>query len=322
LKKKYYFPVFILGAILFFSLYILSRETNVKEIPVKNISVITRGKLSESWENFKQGAEQAGTDLNANIRMISLGNEESSKLEEQIELLEREVNSDADAIVIAPVDHEKMAESLAKMKRNIPVILVESSVDSRQQYEIIACDNKKMGSALAEEVMRHGNLRKKILLIGGDISCSSVLDREEAFRNTMKISYNKILEWDEADYSSETILSYLKSNNVDVIVAFDTEILENAAKALKEYEDQYPPQLTELYGVGSSSKVIRYLENDNIVSIVVQDDYSMGYLGVRDAINAINGKVEKEKTEIAFKIVDHEHMYSEENQRLLFPFVR
>ncbi|WP_394927155.1 substrate-binding domain-containing protein [uncultured Robinsoniella sp.] len=322
MKKKYYFPVFILGAILFFSLYILSRETNVKEIPVKNISVITRGKLSESWENFKQGAEQAGTDLNANIRMISLGNEESSKLEEQIELLEREVNSDADAIVIAPVDHEKMAESLAKMKRNIPVILVESSVDSRQQYEIIACDNKKMGSALAEEVMRHGNLRKKILLIGGDISCSSVLDREEAFRNTMKISYNKILEWDEADYSSETILSYLKSNNVDVIVAFDTEILENAAKALKEYEDQYPPQLTELYGVGSSSKVIRYLENDNIVSIVVQDDYSMGYLGVRDAINAINGKVEKEKTEIAFKIVDHEHMYSEENQRLLFPFVR
>lgn len=322
MKKKYYFPVFILGAILFFSLYILSRETNVKEIPVKNISVITRGKLSESWENFKQGAEQAGTDLNANIRMISLGNEESSKLEEQIELLEREVNSDADAIVIAPVDHEKMAESLAKMKRNIPVILVESSVDSRQQYEIIACDNKKMGSALAEEVMRHGNLRKKILLIGGDISCSSVLDREEAFRNTMKISYNKILEWDEADYSSETILSYLKSNNVDVIVAFDTEILENAAKALKEYEDQYPPQLTELYGVGSSSKVIRYLENDNIVSIVVQDDYSMGYLGVRDAINAINGKEEKEKTEIAFKIVDHEHMYSEENQRLLFPFVR
>lgn len=322
MKKKYYFPVFILGAILFFSLYILSRETNVKEIPVKNISVITRGKLSESWENFKQGAEQAGTDLNANIRMISLGNEESSKLEEQIELLEREVNSDADAIVIAPVDHEKMAESLAKMKRNIPVILVESSVDSRKPYEIIACDNKKMGTALAEEVMRHGNLRKKILLIGGDISCSSVLDREEAFRNTMKISYNTILDWEGADYSSDTILNYLRTNNVDVIVAFDTEILENAAKALKEYEDQYPPQLTELYGVGSSSKVIRYLENDNIVSIVVQDDYSMGYLGVRDAINAINGKEEKEKTEIAFKIVDHEHMYSEENQRLLFPFVR
>lgn len=322
MKKKYYFPVFILGAILFFSLYILSRETNVKEIPVKNISVITRGKLSESWENFKQGAEQAGTDLNANIRMISLGNEEANKLEEQIELLEREVNSDADAIVIAPVDHEKMAGSLEKMKRNIPVILVESSVDSRQPYEIIACDNKKMGTALAEEVMRHGNLRKKILLIGGDISCSSVLDREEAFRNTMKISYNTILEWEEADYSSDTILNYLRTNNVDVIVAFDTEILENAAKALKEYEDQYPPQLTELYGVGSSSKVIRYLENDNIVSIVVQDDYSMGYLGVRDAINAINGKEEKEKTEIAFKIVDHEHMYSEENQRLLFPFVR
>jgi len=322
LKKKYYFPVFILGAILFFSLYILSRETNIKEIPVKNISVITRGKLSESWENFKQGAEQAGTDLNANIRMISLGNEEANKLEEQIELLEREVNSDADAIVIAPVDHEKMTASLEKMKRNIPVIMVESSVDSRQPYEIIACDNKKMGTALAEEVMRHGNLRKQILLIGGDISCSSILDREEAFRNTMKISYNTILEWEGADYSSDTILNYLRTNNVDVIVAFDTEILENAAKALKEYEDQHPPQLTELYGVGSSSKVIRYLENDNIVSIVVQDDYSMGYLGVRDAINAINGKEEKEKTEISFKIVDHEHMYSEENQRLLFPFVR
>lgn len=322
MKKKYYFPVFILGAILFFSLYILSRETNVKELPVKNISVITRGKLSESWENFKQGAEQAGTDLNANIRMISLGNEEANKLEEQIELLEREVNSDADAIVIAPVDHEKMAWSLEKMKRNIPVILVESSVDSRQPYEVIACDNKKMGTALAEEVMRHGNLRKQILMIGGDISSSSILDREEAFRNTMKISYNTILEWEGADYSSDTILNYLRTNNVDVIVAFDTEILENAAKALKEYEDQYPPQLTELYGVGSSSKVIRYLENDNIVSIVVQDDYSMGYLGVRDAINAINGKEEKDRTEISFKIVDHEHMYSEENQRLLFPFVR
>lgn len=322
MKKRHIPLILTLAGILFICLNVLSGETGTKEVPVKNISIVTRGVLNESWENFKQGAEQAGLDMNAEIHFVSLSKNSKNKAQEQINLLNKEVNSKTDAIVIAPADYNRLAEPLDKIVAEIPVILVESNVNSDVPYNSITCDNKAMGDALAEEVMRHGNMRKRILIINEDTQCGSILEREQAFKEAMSISYNELIEWSDQPPTSKNILNYMLTNNVDVIVALDTEVLEEAANAVKDYEGYRNVNKIELYGVGSGSGVIDSLEKEYIMSTVIQDDFSMGYLGVKNAVYAINGDKKVEDGEITFTIVDHEHMYSEENQRMLFPFVR
>lgn len=322
MKQKHVPLILALGGILLICFVMLSQETKVREQPIKNISIVTRGPLNESWENFKQGAEQAGMDMNAEIHFVSLSKNGKDKVQEQIELLKREEASSSDAIVIAPADYTMLGKPLDNIMKNIPIILVESKVDSLRPYEAITCDNTAMGESLANEVMRHGNMRKKILIIDGGVNCGSILEREKSFEETMSISHNELIKWEDENVTDKDILDYLLREKVDVIAAMDTEVLEAAAEALKQFEEYQRVNKIELYGVGSGSKVIGYLEKDYITSTVVQDDFSMGYLGVKDAVNAINGKEKSKNAKITFTIVDHEHMYSEENQRLLFPFVR
>ena len=47
----------------------------------------------------------------------------------------------------------------------------------------------------------------------------------------------------------------------------------------------------------------------------------MGYLGIKVAVDSINGKKVEKNIDTGSKIITKENMYSQENQKLLFPFV-
>ncbi len=55
--------------------------------------------------------------------------------------------------------------------------------------------------------------------------------------------------------------------------------------------------------------------------IGVSNEYSIGYLSVRNAVKELRGE-EPENNEIRYSIIDASQMYTMENQRLLFPFVQ
>ena len=53
----------------------------------------------------------------------------------------------------------------------------------------------------------------------------------------------------------------------------------------------------------------------------MQNPYAMGYLGVENAYNLINGQsIEKKEVDTSLMIVTKENMYDDESQRLLFSF--
>lgn len=313
--------IFLLALVflLAISIVYLTGDVKPEEMKVENISIIIRGKTNEKWENLKQGAEQAGTDMNANISFISLSGE--NNISEQVRILNRELDGGVDAILISPVDYELMKPHIYKIKKKIPICLIESGLNDIGGYGYISCNNMKMGKDLAVEVNRHGNTRKNVMILDGKINCSSVQERKKAFIEEMKFSKNKLSEWNKVEYSWEVILEGLKTGEIDILVALDDSALENAAKALSEYRENEGKKI-EVYGVGNSRDIINYLEKDFIVSTAVQDDFSIGYLGVQNVINAMDGKQMVNNNEITYAMIDKEHMYSMQNQRLLFPFIR
>ena len=57
-----------------------------------------------------------------------------------------------------------------------------------------------------------------------------------------------------------------------------------------------------------------------IQAIVVQKPFNMGYLAIKTAVQAANGREVEPLIGTGSAIITKENMYSRENQKLLFPF--
>jgi ribose transport system substrate-binding protein len=75
----------------------------------------------------------------------------------------------------------------------------------------------------------------------------------------------------------------------------------------------------KIYGIANSSKSVYYLDNRLIKSLVYQDEFSIGYLGMT---NVLSEKSNAAEELIRYEVVDHDDMYNETYQKLLFPHVR
>ncbi len=62
------------------------------------------------------------------------------------------------------------------------------------------------------------------------------------------------------------------------------------------------------------------MEKDVIQSLVVQNPFSMGYLGVKYAVDAINNADIPQRVDTGSTVIDKNNMYLPENQKLVFPF--
>lgn len=320
-KKKRKMIIFLVLILIFsfFPLFtdILWVEKN-KEI--YNISVIIRGGNTESWAIMKQGIDQAALEMNAEIRFITLSEENS--VDEQTELINREINNGTDTILISPVDYEKMVEPIEMAMSKVPVVLIESTINSKKNLAYISCNNYEMGVSLAEEVIQNGNTKSKISIIASNLECSSINERYNGFKDTINKTNNtySLLElYVDEKVAYNKIMSLLEKNTSDVIIAFDAETLEIIAETKKDLNRTNSD--IEVYGIGSTSKIISLLEEKIINSIGVQNEFNIGYLGVKNAVDILRGR-KIENSIIESTIVTMRNMYSNENQRLLFPFIR
>lgn len=321
IKKK--LVVIILFIMLISSFLVLLNEGKKKDVNVYNFSVIIRGKNSEGWRIIKEGMDQAASEMNVNISFLTLLEENSIK--EQTELIERELNSGTDAILISPTDYKAMASIIENARKKMPVVLFESNIENNKNIPYISCDNYKLGQSLAEEVVRNGNTRGEVLIIKSDLNCSSINERYLGFIDEIDKSKNtyKFLELpkDEVELYNR-VREIIENNETDAIVAFEPSILESIGKA-KKYVSSISNLKSdvELYGTGSTSLIISLIEENIINSIAMQNEFNVGYLSIKASVSQIEKKAIDDSI-ITSTIINSRNMYSKENQRMLFPFVR
>lgn len=285
-----------------------------------NISIIIRGKMDDSWSNLKKGAENAAEDLNVNLRFVAaIG---GNTAEEQIELLQQEIEG-TDAVLISPVNRVLLRDYIKDLAdTNKPLILIESGISGENSIPIIQSDNVQMGKTLAESVINHGIRNKKVLILSGNGMCSSIIDRQRGFMQAMEDTENECSIVSAGSFEPEAIYVLMKDREPDVVVALDTAILENLVKGNAIYKTNYPDRKVGIYGSGCSSTVLKALENNEIVEITASDSFSIGYLGVQEAVKAIEKRAASSNEDIRYILTNSNKMYTDNHQKLLFPFVK
>lgn len=319
-KKPIIFMLFCLLIVSFISILFLASD---KETKIYNVAVIVRGRNSESWTIIKEGMEQAASEMNVNISFITLL--EENNIEEQKELIEREVENKVDAIVISPADYLELTNIIESTNKKTPIVLFESNIQTQVEIPYISCDNEELGKKLAEEVVRNGNTRSEITILRSQGNFSSTNERVKGFIEELKLSKNTYefldLPKHEEDISLK-INEIINNNSTNILVTFEPNILEIVGKAKRNFNNlNKNKSKIEVYGSGSSSVIVSLIEENSINGIAMQNEVNLGYLSIKIAVD----KIEKNKIEsskINSTIINSRNMYSKENQRMLFPIVK
>jgi ribose transport system substrate-binding protein len=107
--------------------------------------------------------------------------------------------------------------------------------------------------------------------------------------------------------------------SVKGIIALDAGTSIGVAEEIEKMGLQ---EKIKIVAIDSPPEVLEYLQEGVISATIIQKPFSMGYLGVKYALDASEDKPVPERVDTGTKVIDRENMFWSENQKLLFPFVK
>jgi ribose transport system substrate-binding protein len=121
---------------------------------------------------------------------------------------------------------------------------------------------------------------------------------------------------DTAEKLTEEIVE--KYPDIDAIVCLNAYGAVGTARAIDKLN---LAGKVKIIGFDSTPEEIGFMEKEVIQSLVVQNPFSMGYLGVKYAIGVIDNESVPKRMDTGSTVIDKNNMYLPENQKLLFPFM-
>ncbi|WP_312887389.1 substrate-binding domain-containing protein [Clostridium lacusfryxellense] len=116
----------------------------------------------------------------------------------------------------------------------------------------------------------------------------------------------------------QTDMVIKKHDKIDIIIALNAPATIGVANSIQNMNLQGK---IKVIGFDATHEEIDFMEDDVIQATILQNPYSMGYLGVKYAIEDSNKNKVPKNVNTGSKMIDKGNMYTPENQKLLFPFV-
>ena len=306
-------------------LILVSCTNNVITTPDNDITirVIVKNQSHDFWAVVEMGTEAAGREFGVIVEYIGPANEED--IDGQVRMVEAAIEDKVDAIVLAAIDYEKLVPAAEKAKDSgIPVIIIDSNINSDKMDSFIGTDNIDAGRVLGQSMIDVLGTDLDIAIVSFVKGAASSNEREIGVINAISqypdinvlaLLYCNSVEDIAQEKTIETIKKY---PDIDAFVCLNAYATVGTARGIIELDKAGE---IKIIGFDSTPEEISYLENDVIELLVVQNPFSMGYLGVKYALDAINGIPVPEKISTEAEVINKENMYLPENQKLVFPFV-
>lgn len=285
------------------------------------VSVIVSDSNNDRWIAMKQGMEQAAGDCHIDLNIVSTGPFET--LEEELDVVRREIANDVDGVILQMVSSEQVYEALEELFTKEAVIFLETDIEPEEYFASVVPDNIGIGAALADCILKDYGERiegKNIGILGGNQKQISMQQRLSGFVEQMKESKAEIA-WVLDAESESTIEEQEMLASIDLLVALENAETERAVDYLLEVSPE--TKRCALYGEGISEKAVYYLDRGLIKSLVVPNEFHMGYQSVREINRQLSSSpMIGQSSQVGFLVVDKENLYEVDTQKILFPIVQ
>ncbi|BDI31842.1 sugar ABC transporter substrate-binding protein [Capsulimonas corticalis] len=267
--------------------------------PEIDIAVIPKGTTHDYWKSLHAGAAKAEQEAKAagkNVHIIWKGPVREDDRNAQTDVVQTFTTQKVSAMVLAPLDSEALARPVeAAEDAGIPVVIIDSSLNSKKIASYVATDNEKGGALAGTQMIKLLGGKGRILVLRYGIGSASTEQREKGFLDTIKTAPG-ITVVSSDQYAGPTVDTAYKSaqnvlgrygKQIDGVFTPNESSTLGMRLALKDINE-----LGKLKFVGfdSSGPLIDALKANEIQALVVQNPFQMGYMGVNTALDAIAKK--------------------------------
>jgi ribose transport system substrate-binding protein len=286
----------------------------------KRIAVIPKGTSSVFWESVHAGAEKAGEELGYEISWN--GPELESDRERQIQIVEDFIALKVAGIVLAPNGSNALVPKVEEMfAKNIPCVIIDSGINTDKYVSFAATNNYQGGVIAARRMGKILSGKGKVIVIKFMPGSGSTTKRENGFIDTIEKEYPGI-EIVDTKYGMATVETALqaaedlltKHTDLDGLYACNAGTSVGSAQAL---QSQGRSEEIKMVGFDAEDTLIDKLKSGVIDSLVVQDPYKMGYIGVKTLVDKLNGKEVPKSIDTGVELITVERLKEPKIKALL-----
>lgn len=290
--------------------------------PRKNVALIVRMKHGDYWKTVKQGAESAAREFDLNLNFYAPDYEED--VNGQIRLFEQALQDGVDAVVLAPSDDAALSEQIERAARmNVPVIAIDSEANAPGVRSYIGTDHYDSGRKAGEKLVQLVGPAGRIAILSFANQSRSNRQREQGLLDALARHPQVQVVARQYGYADRKLVGDLAQKliaghaGIDGVAALDATAAVSIAKKL---EESGLAGKVKVVAIDSPLEVLGYIQEGVIQATISHQPFTMGYLGVRHAADALNGTAIPERVDTETKVIDLENMFWSEHQKLLFPF--
>ena len=299
--------------------YWQSRSEGIK--PLKIVLIQKAVDDTDFWTSVYEGGQMAADELG--VELTIMGPQRESEMELQHQMILEAIEEKPDAIALTPSSYEATLPFAEQIEvAGITLVLMDSTMEKDIGESLIATDNFEAGYKMGAYMKQFVNEDTVIGVVGHVKGTSTATERERGFRAGLMEAESRIAEVVFCDSSSEKAYKLTcelleRHPDMDLIVGLNEYSAVGAALAVK---DLGISKNCHMAGFDSSIEEIQLLEEGVFDAIVIQKPFNMGYLGIETAVRAARGKAVEPYIDSGSELITKENMYTEENQKLLFPF--
>ncbi|MHC4206354.1 MAG: ABC transporter substrate-binding protein [Planctomycetota bacterium] len=286
----------------------------------RRIAVIPKGTSSVFWESVHAGAEKAGEELGYEISWN--GPELESDRERQIQIVEDFIALKVAGIVLAPNGSNALVPKVEEMfDRNMPCVIIDSEIDTDKYVSFAATNNYQGGVIAARRMGKILDGKGKVIVVKFMPGSGSTTNRENGFIDTIEKEFTGI-EIVDTKYGMATVETSLqaaedlltKHTELDGLYACNAGTSVGSAQAL---QSQGRTGEIKMVGFDAEDTLIDKLKSGVIDSLVVQDPYKMGYIGVKTLVDKLNGKEVPKSIDTGVELITVERLEEPKIKALL-----
>ena len=193
--------------------------------------------LGEPWRVEMNTQIKAAAEKHPNLQVV-FKDAQNDTLKQRSHV-EEFVSAGVDLIIISPKEAQPLTEPVARaMDAGIPVIVLDRSVLGDKYSCFIGADNKKIGHAAGEWVVKKLGGKGKLVELKGLMTSTPGQDRDGGFRDALagsgvEILFDADMKWLEPNARQEMESALARYNKIDCVYAHNDPGAHGAYLAAK-----------------------------------------------------------------------------------------
>jgi ribose transport system substrate-binding protein len=294
------------------------------------VAVIPKGSTHEFWKAIHAGAVKAQGELAAegvSVQVIWKGPLKEDDRENQIQVLENFIAQRVNGIVLAPLDRRALVAPVETAVRGkIPVVIIDSGVESKAPSSFVATDNREGGRLAARHLGQMLGGKGNVIMLRYMVGSASTEEREEGFLEVLKKDFPdiKLISADQhagptrdtARRSAENVLNRY-GRQVNGVFASNESAAAGMLLVLRDAG--LAGGKVKFVAFDSGETLNAGLKAGDVQGMVVQNPMRMGYLGVKTLVAVLQGKKVEPVVDTGVGFVTKENFDSPEMAEIVHP---